>query len=300
MLIVRDIPAVRKTLAEWRHARESVAVVPTMGNLHAGHLSLLEIAGQTAQRVVATLFVNPMQFDKRDEVARYPRTFQGDCEKLIAQGVDLLFCPDNNVMYPHGTEHITRVEVPGVTEILCGAHRPGHFTGVTTVVTKLFNILQPDIAVFGEKDYQQVQVIRRVSEELNFPVRIVAGPTIRESDGLALSSRNNYLTAGERERAPLLRRTLLQTAETIIAGERDFTRLEQSAMVNLRSQGFTPEYVSILARNLGGPQDRAPSELIVLSSTWLGKARLLDNVSLRDLLQDAAANLAEQIGSLSY
>ena len=242
-----------------------------MGNLHAGHLWLLEIAGQTAQRVVATLFVNPMQFDKRDEVARYPRTFQGDCEKLMAQGVDLLFCPDNNVMYPHGTEHITRVEVPGVTEILCGAHRPGHFTGVTTVVTKL-----------------------------NFPLGVVAGPTIRESDGLALSSRNNYLTAGERERAPLLRRTLLQTAETVIAGERDFKRLEQGAMMNLRSHGFTPEYVSVLARDLGGPQDRAPSELIVLSSVWLGKARLLDNVSLRDLLQDAAANLAEQIVSLSY
>ncbi|MDH3715906.1 MAG: pantoate--beta-alanine ligase, partial [Gammaproteobacteria bacterium] len=244
MLIVRDIPTVRKTLAEWCHHQHSVAVVLTMGNLHAGHLSLLDIAAQTAQRVVATLFVNPMQFDRRDEVARYPRTFQQDCEKLIAKGVDLLFCPDNSVIYPHGTEHITRVEVPGVTEILCGAHRPGHFTGVTTVVSKLFNILRPDVAVFGEKDYQQVQVIRRVCEDLNFPVRIVAGPTIREEDGLAMSSRNNYLTASERDQAPMLRQTLLETAETVIAGERDFARLEQAGMLKLRGCGFTPAYVS--------------------------------------------------------
>jgi pantoate--beta-alanine ligase len=299
MLIVRDIPTVRKTLAEWRHQGDSVAVVPTMGNLHAGHLSLLDIAAQTAQRVVVTLFVNPMQFDRRDEVARYPRTFQRDCEKLIAQGVDLLFCPDDSVIYPHGTENITRVEVPGLTEILCGAHRPGHFTGVTTVVTKLFNILQPHVAVFGEKDYQQVQVIRRVCEDLNFPVRIVAGPTIREDDGLAMSSRNNYLTASEREQAPLLRQTLLETAGTVIAGERDFARLEQAAIENLRNHGFTPDYVSFRARDLGEPAQRETSELIVLASVWLGKARLLDNVILRDLLHEVSANLAEQIGSLS-
>jgi pantoate--beta-alanine ligase len=191
------------------------------------------------------------------------------------------------------------VEVPGVTEILCGAHRPGHFTGVTTVVTKLFNILQPDVAVFGEKDYQQLQVIRRVCEDLNFPVRIVAGPTIRENDGLAMSSRNNYLTPSERDRAPLLRQTLLEAAETVIAGERDFAHLEQAAMLNLRDRGFTPEYVSILARDLGRPQHREPGELIVLASVWLGKARLLDNVILRDLLHDVSANLAEQIGSAS-
>lgn len=260
-----------------------------MGNLHRGHLSLLDIARHYADRVVVTLFVNPMQFDRRDEVARYPRTFQSDCEALIAAGADLLFCPDNREIYPHGSEHVTRIEVPGLSEILCGAHRPGHFIGVTTVVSKLFNILQPDVAVFGEKDYQQLQVLRRVAEELNFPVRIVAGPTIRERDGLAMSSRNSYLTPDERVRAPQLHRTLLQTAAALLAGDRDFSCLEQAAASRLREHGLEPDYVRILATDLGEPgKHQAPGELIVLASAWLGEARLLDNVMLRDLLPAAS------------
>ncbi len=288
MLTVRDISTVRKVRAQWRGQGQSVALVPTMGNLHAGHLSLLEIAAQSASRVIATIFVNPMQFDKPDEVALYPRTLQADREKLVAQGVDLLFCPDTETMYPHGMEHTSRVEVPGLTEILCGAHRPGHFTGVTTVVTKLFNILQPDFAVFGEKDYQQLCVIRRICEDLDMPVRIIPGPTVRESDGLAMSSRNNYLAADERQRAPLLRRMLVETAERLIAGERDFPRLEQSALLQLRTHGFEPEYVRILASDLGGPERSALSDLVVLAAAWLGKARLLDNLILRDRIQEVA------------
>lgn len=283
MAIARDIPAARDALAAWRGRGESVAVVPTMGNLHAGHLALVDIAGQCAQRVVVTLFVNPMQFDRRDEVARYPRTFEQDCEKLVARRVDLLFCPDNSDIYPRGTEQTTRIEVPGLTEILCGAHRPGHFTGVATVVTKLFNILQPDVAVFGEKDYQQVQVIRRFTEDLNLPVRIVAGRTVRESDGLAMSSRNNYLSADERRRAPLLQRTLLETARALVAGSGDFDDLERAAVRKLREHGFEPDYVSILASDLGAPEQRETGDLVVLASAWLGAARLIDNVLLRDL-----------------
>jgi len=287
MKTVRDIAAARKVLAEWCDRQLSVALVPTMGNLHPGHLSLLQIAAEYAERVVATIFVNPMQFDKQDEVARYPRTFKEDREKLNALGVDLLFCPDTSVIYPHGTALTTRVELPGLTEILCGAHRPGHFTGVTTVVTKLFNILQPDVAVFGEKDYQQLHVLRRVTEDLNMPVRIVAGHTIRESDGLAMSSRNNYLSAAERERAPQLHGTLMHTAKQLISGDRDFSRLERSATLKLRNAGFKPEYVRILASDLGGPEQSAVSDLIVLAAAWLGEARLLDNMILRNLMHDA-------------
>ena len=297
MLIARDIATARSTLAAWRHDGQTLGLVPTMGNLHRGHLSLLEIARRHADRVVVTLFVNPMQFDRRDEVTRYPRTLQSDCEALIAAGADLLFCPQTREIYPHGTEHVTRVEVPGLTGILCGAHRPGHFTGVTTVVSKLFNILQPDVAVFGEKDYQQLQVLRRVAEELNFPVRIEAGPTVRERDGLAMSSRNNYLTPDERDRAPHLHHTLLQTAAALLDGDRDFSGLEQAATTSLREHGLEPDYVRILVTDLGEPtQHHAPGELIVLASAWLGEARLLDNVILRDLL--TAANTLEGTASL--
>ncbi len=288
MLIARDIASARGILGGWRSAGESVAVVPTMGNLHEGHLALMDIAAQSAHRVVATIFVNAMQFDRADEVASYPRTFKEDCEKLIARGVDLLFCPDHKVIYPHGTEHQTRVELPGLTEILCGAHRPGHFTGVTTVVTKLFNILQPDVAVFGEKDYQQLQIIRRVVEDLNQPVSIVAGATVREVDGLAMSSRNSYLSSDERRRAPLLHRALRTVVARLLAGERAFAQLERAAMLSLRSNGFEPEYVQVLAADLGSPTHSQLSDLVVLGAAWLGKARLIDNLPLRKVVEEGA------------
>ena len=271
------ISELRGRLARWRHAGETVALVPTMGNLHAGHLDLIKEAQQSARRVVATIFVNPVQFVAGEDYASYPRTLDADRKALADAGVDALFHPEVDEIYPDGVPQATHVSVTGLDGILCGKFRPGHFAGVATVVTKLFVIVQPDVAVFGLKDYQQLLVIRRLARELNFPVTITGVETVREEDGLALSSRNQYLSGAERRTAPLLYQSLRHIASAIEAGVVNYSTLEQAAAGELDSAGFRVEYVSVRdAATLGDPAPGA--DLVALAAAWLGPARLIDNV----------------------
>jgi pantoate--beta-alanine ligase len=278
MQCIETIPELRRLIASWRRSGERIAFVPTMGNLHDGHLSLVERARGLGERVVVSIFVNPLQFGEGEDLAAYPRTPEEDAARLHQAGVDLLFRPREAEVYPHGRAGQTFVEVPGISDILCGASRPGHFRGVATVVAKLFNLVQPDVACFGEKDYQQLTVLRRMVADLNMPVELVGVPTMREADGLAMSSRNGYLTAEERQLAPALYRTLQQLAARIGDGERDWPRLEREAGEALSQAGLRPDYVSIRrAGDLAEPaaEDRA---LVVLAAAFLGRARLIDNL----------------------
>lgn len=280
MKTITTIAEIRKQLADWRVRGERIAFVPTMGNLHPGHLRLLTEARGRAPHTVASIFVNPLQFGPSEDYQTYPRSLDADSVQLAAEGLDVLFAPKVGEMYPDGTEAMTRVEVPILSDILDGITRPGHFTGVATVVTKLLNIVQPDVALFGEKDYQQLLVIRRAVADLCLPVEIVGIPTVRETGGLAMSSRNAYLSEAERARAPLLYQTLLEVVERLQHGADDHTALETDAMNRLREHGFRPDYVSVRrAADLAEPtlQDSA---LIVLGAAWLGKTRLIDNVKM--------------------
>ena len=280
MQVVETSADLRVLLREWREDGDDIGVVPTMGNLHAGHVSLVELARQLTDRVVVTLFVNPTQFSPDEDFAEYPRTRDRDSMRLKKIGADLLFAPDVETMYPFGIDNATIVSVPGLTEELCGASRPGHFDGVTSVVARLFALVQPDVAVFGQKDYQQQLVIRRMVADLNLPVRIVSAPTVREEDGLAMSSRNAYLTDEERAIAPLLFATLSDTASRMQSGNHDFPALEERACAALASGGFSPEYVAIRrTADLGRPRDDS-KELVILAAARLGQARLIDNVEI--------------------
>lgn len=277
MLTIRTIDELRRAVAGWRAAGEAVAFVPTMGNLHSGHLALVARAREEAPRVVVSVFVNPTQFGPNEDFARYPRTEAEDAEKLEAAGADVLFLPSVEEMYPGGAEATTFVEVPGISDILCGEFRPGHFRGVATVVARLFNIVQPDAAVFGEKDYQQLLVIRRMVRDLAFPVRVIGAPTVREDDGLAKSSRNQYLAPEERELATRIHATLQAVAESLRAG-RDIAALEREGAESLERAGFRPDYFAIRrAEDLDepAPGDR---ELVVLVAARLGGTRLIDNL----------------------
>ncbi len=276
MLQTNSIETLRETIATWRTAGLRIGFVPTMGNLHAGHLRLIEVAREHCDRVVASIFVNPLQFGPNEDFARYPRTQAADCAALEAAYTDLVFMPDVATMYPQPLEQITRVHVPLLGEILDGAHRPGHFDGVSTVVARLFNLVQPDVAVFGEKDWQQLAIIRRMVGDLGWPIDIIGVPTVREPDGLALSSRNGYLSADERAQAPGLARVLDVMAERLRLGERDFAALERMALAKLAEAGFRTDYVSIRRLDLQPP---APSDaqLIILAAGWLGTTRLIDN-----------------------
>ncbi|MDX1606554.1 MAG: pantoate--beta-alanine ligase [Candidatus Competibacterales bacterium] len=280
MQVVERVTGLRALLSDWRRQAAKIALVPTMGNLHQGHLSLVDEARRRGDRVVATIFVNPLQFDRADEVARYPRTLDEDLRLLRERGTDLVFAPPLQEVYPRPLEAMTRVELPGLTEILCGAHRPGHFTGVTTVVAKLFNLTGPDVAVFGEKDYQQLRVIQRMVADLDFPIEIIGVPTVREASGLALSSRNHYLTPAERAQAPLLYRTLHDTAQRLRAGETDHAGLTAAVLARLEAGGLRPEYFEIRTETLAEPAGHSPDELVVLAAAWLGRARLIDNLPL--------------------
>lgn len=278
---VTTIAAVRERVRQWRASGERIAFVPTMGNLHSGHISLIEAARRGAARFVASIFVNPMQFGPNEDFAHYPRTVSKDAEMLGAAGCDLMFMPDAQEIYPGGPERATRVEVPELSRILCGQFRPGHFEGVATVVAKLFNIVEPDIAVFGEKDFQQLTIIRRLVADMCFPIEVVAAPTAREVDGLAMSSRNQYLTAAERKIAPRLYVALQGAVARLAAADQDFAAIERAGILELEAAGFQPEYFSIReARNLRAPQELS-QELVVLTAARLGKARLIDNLKVR-------------------
>jgi pantoate--beta-alanine ligase len=271
----------RARRAAFGAAGERVAFVPTMGNLHDGHLELVRRGRALAPRVVVSIFVNPLQFGPGEDLASYPRTLARDVELLATAGADLLFAPSADAMYPRPVPEQTRVEVPGLSDILCGASRPGHFVGVATVVCKLFNMVRPDLALFGEKDFQQLAVIRRMVDDLCIPVEVVGVPTVREPDGLAMSSRNGYLTAEERERAPALYRALQAVAQAVEAGGSDLAALERAAAARIDAAGLRTDYVSVRrARDLALPGD-ADEDLVVLAAAYLGRARLIDNLRVR-------------------
>lgn len=259
-------------------AGESATVfVPTMGNLHAGHISLVELAKQHGAPVVASIFVNPLQFGAGEDFERYPRTLAADCEKLAAAGCDLVFAPDVAEMYP--VPQTFSVEPPdALANDLCGAFRPGHFSGVATVVLKLFNLVRPRVAVFGSKDFQQLRVIQELVRQFNLPIEIVAGATLREADGLAMSSRNAYLGASERIQAAQLQRELAAVVAAITAGERDFEALAATATRRLKMAGWRVDYVALRdAATLAAPTPDS-TRLVVLGAAWLGKTRLIDNI----------------------
>lgn len=267
----------RRLVTQWRTAGERVAFVPTMGNLHAGHGSLVHRANELADRVVVSVFVNPLQFGPNEDFAAYPRTPDDDARLLESLGVDVLFMPEVDEMYPRGQEATARVQVPGIDSILCGAFRPGHFTGVATIVAKLLNLVQPDVALFGEKDYQQLMIIRRSVEDLCMPMEIVGVPTTREPDGLAMSSRNRYLSADDRRVAPAIFAELERARKAIEAGSNDFAGLEQAGFDALKRSGFRPDYFSVRdAQTLAEPG--AKGDLVILTAARIGRARLIDNV----------------------
>lgn len=278
MKVVKTRDELRAQLHEWRLSDDHIALVPTMGNLHEGHLSLIKLAREHAERVVVSIFINPIQFEAGSDYEDYPRTLATDKRKLKLAGVDLVFVPDIETMYPFGMEEATFVSVPSLSRDLCGSFRPGHFDGVTSVVCRLFALVTPDVAVFGQKDYQQQVVVRRMVDDLNLPIEIRVAPTVRDEDGLAQSSRNQYLTEDERKAAPVLYGTLQRIGSDLQSGKRDFAELERQAMADLEKRGFVPDYVAIRrAENLQSP-DRDTDRLVVLAAGRLGKARLIDNI----------------------
>ena len=278
METVATIAAVRERVSRWHREGERVAFVPTMGNLHAGHISLIEVARKRGDRVVASIFVNPMQFGPNEDFAHYPRTPQKDESMLADAGCDLMFMPDVAEIYAAGFGHSTRVVVPELSGLLDGDFRPGHFDGVSTVVAKLFNIVTPDIAVFGEKDFQQLAIIRRMVADLCVPIEIIGAPTVRESDGLAMSSRNQYLTADERRTAPQLYAALSRAVKRLAAGERDFAALERAELETIARAGFRPDYFTVRDAKTLVPPSAGSQHLVVLVAARLGKARLIDNL----------------------
>lgn len=282
--VVGDPAVLRRQVRDWRAAGERVALVPTMGDLHAGHLALVDRAVAAADRVIVSIFVNPLQFGPGEDYGEYPRVLEHDCRRLSERGAHLVFAPDVATLYPHGPEQVLRITVPGLDDILCGADRPGHFSGVATVVAKLLNIAEPDLAVFGEKDFQQLLIIRRLVHDLDFAVEVAGVPTVREPDGLAMSSRNGYLGEDERAVAPELHAALERIARRIVAGERNYERLEAEARDRLAAVGFVPSYVVVRRiADLSEPgADEAPERLRVLAAARLGRARLIDNVPVSD------------------
>lgn len=278
MQTVQDVPALRAAIRGWRTKGQTVGFVPTMGNLHAGHQSLIKLARARAERVVASVFVNPTQFGPNEDFERYPRTLTQDQTALTDEGCDLLFAPDVATIYPFGAEHSVSLHVPQITDTLEGAHRAGHFDGVATVVCKLFNLVQPDIAVFGQKDFQQLKVIERMVRDLSLPVKVMSAPTLRADDGLALSSRNQYLSAEERTRATLIHDTLLKMRDLLGKGHA-WRAIEQVAAARLLRAGFAPDYAVIrCAEDLAEPADGQTEGLIALIAAKLGNTRLIDNL----------------------
>ncbi len=278
MIVVNSIADVRQRIGDWRRDGLRVAFVPTMGNLHEGHLTLVQEARKQADHVVVSIFVNPMQFGPNEDFERYPRTLEADSAKLESVGADLLFVPPVEEMYPAKSN--TCVEVSGVTKGLCGDMRPGHFIGVATVVAKLFNIVMPDVALFGEKDYQQLLVIRRMATDLCFPVEVVGVPTVREESGLAMSSRNGYLSDEEKQKAALIYQVLQGAAHQIEEGQRNYRQIESVVIELLAAQGFKPEYFAIHNAETLEPAGVNDKSLRILVAAKLGQTRLIDNIGL--------------------
>jgi pantoate--beta-alanine ligase len=281
MQTITRIAQLRELVTNWRLGRESIAFVPTMGNLHLGHASLMAAAHLHGRRVISSIFVNPLQFGPAEDFGAYPRTPDDDESLLREYGVDALFHPTVEEMYPQGSAGTTVVDVPGLTDVLCGAFRPGHFQGVATVVVKLLCLVQPDVAIFGEKDYQQLTVIRRVVQDLNLPVTIVGAPTVRAEDGLALSSRNRYLGAEERARAPALYRALDAARRRLAAGDTDYASIEVDALASITAAGIRPDYFEVRTADRLDRPIGDEVELVVLAAGRLGKARLIDNLQCR-------------------
>ena len=280
MKVFHTVSGLRDDLNKDRRQGLRIGFVPTMGNLHQGNLALIKQARETNDIVVCSIFVNALQFGLNEDWDKYPRTYQSDCDKLRESGCDYLFHPDDIEMYPNGLDTQSRVICPTMTDVLCGASRPGHFEGVTTVVSKLFNIVQPDEAVFGIKDYQQLAVIRRMAEDLCMPVQISAAPIHREVDGLAMSSRNSYITEDERPRVTVLKQSLEWIAEQIQGGSKDFFDLEQSAGQRLIDAGFKVDYVTISNSKTLDPAADDDVEITILGAMFTDKARLIDNLSI--------------------
>ncbi|HDL9644361.1 TPA: pantoate--beta-alanine ligase [Escherichia coli] len=277
MLIIETLPLLRQQIRRLRMEGKRVALVPTMGNLHDGHMKLVDEAKARADVVVVSIFVNPMQFDRPEDLARYPRTLQEDCEKLNKRKVDLVFAPSVKEIYPNGTETHTYVDVPGLSTMLEGASRPGHFRGVSTIVSKLFNLVQPDIACFGEKDFQQLALIRKMVADMGFDIEIVGVPIMRAKDGLALSSRNGYLTAEQRKISPGLYKVLSSIADKLQAGERDLDEIITIAGQELNEKGFRADDIQIRDADTLLEVSENSKRAVILVAAWLGDARLIDN-----------------------
>lgn len=277
MLIIETLPLLRQQIRRLRMEGKRVALVPTMGNLHDGHMKLVDEAKARADVVVVSIFVNPMQFDRPEDLARYPRTLQEDCEKLNKRKVDLVFAPSVKEIYPNGTETHTYVDVPGLSTMLEGASRPGHFRGVSTIVSKLFNLVQPDITCFGEKDFQQLALIRKMVADMGFDIEIIGVPIMRAKDGLALSSRNGYLTAEQRKIAPGLYKVLSSIADKLQAGERDLDEIIAIAGQELNEKGFRSDDIQIRDADTLLEISENSKRAVILVAAWLGDARLIDN-----------------------
>ncbi|MEN0586339.1 MULTISPECIES: pantoate--beta-alanine ligase [unclassified Kosakonia] len=277
MLIIETLPLLRQHIRRLHQEGKRIALVPTMGNLHDGHMKLVDEAKARADVVVVSIFVNPMQFDRPDDLVRYPRTLQEDCEKLNKRKVDLVFAPAPADIYPQGTDTQTYVDVPGISTMLEGASRPGHFRGVSTIVSKLFNLVQPDIACFGEKDYQQLQLIRKMVADMGYDIEIVGVPTVRAKDGLALSSRNGYLTAEQRKIAPALSKVMNSIADKLLAGERNEEELIAIAGQEINDAGLRADDIQIRDADTLLVLSEDSKRAVILMAAWLGQARLIDN-----------------------
>ncbi|HBM9260481.1 TPA: pantoate--beta-alanine ligase [Citrobacter freundii] len=280
MLIIETLPLLRQHIRRLRQEGKRIALVPTMGNLHDGHMKLVDEAKARADVVIVSIFVNPMQFDRPDDLVRYPRTLQEDCEKLNKRKVDYVFAPAVEEIYPQGLEGQTFVDVPGLSTMLEGASRPGHFRGVSTIVSKLFNLIQPDIACFGEKDFQQLALIRKMVADMGYDIEIVGVPIIRAKDGLALSSRNGYLTAEQRKIAPGLHKVMNSIAEKLLAGNRDQEEMIAIAEQELNEKGFRADDIQIRDADTLLELTETSKRAVILAAAWLGQARLIDNQSV--------------------
>lgn len=287
MQVIKSNDQLKEQVSSWRSAGVIVGFVPTMGNLHQGHLKLVQHAKQHADKIIASIFVNPLQFTQGADFQNYPRTLDQDIESLKSVGVDALYCPNEGSMYPDGMENSTKVVVPKLSDIMCGEFRPGHFEGVATVVAKLFNNVQPQVAVFGEKDFQQLVIIRKMVADLNFPVNIIGVETEREESGLALSSRNQYLSDQEKATASQLYRVLSSVVDRVQQRQKDklpkpsdFLDIEQDAINQLAELGFKPEYVQVRDADELAPGNNKSANLRVFAAAWLGQARLIDNLPI--------------------